>query len=130
VALAVAALGVDKNALLNDLKFTGFLFESLVVHDLRVYAQANDAKVFHYYDSNGLEIDAIVQKYSGEFCAFEIKLGIGQIDEAAKNLLKFASVLGDQSKSKLISLNVITGTGISYKRNDGINVISLASLGY
>jgi len=130
VALAVAALGVDKNALLNDLKFTGFLFESLVVHDLRVYAQANDAKVFHYYDSNGLEIDAIVQKYSGEFCAFEIKLGIGQIDEAANNLLKFASVLGDQSKSKLISLNVITGTGISYKRNDGINVISLASLGY
>jgi len=130
VALAVAALGVDKNALLNDLKFTGFLFESLAVHDLRVYAQANDAKVFHYYDSSGLEVDAIVQKYSGECCAFEIKLGIGQIDEAAKNLLKFASVLGEQSKSKLISLNVITGTGISYKRNDGINVISLSSLGY
>ena len=130
VALAVAALGVDKNALLNDLKFTGFLFESLAVHDLRVYAQANDAKVYHYYDSSGLEVDAIVQKYSGEYCAFEIKLGIGQIDEAAKNLLKFAAVLGEQSKSKLISLNVITGTGISYKRNDGINVISLASLGY
>lgn len=130
VALAVAALGVEKDALLNDLKFTGFLFESLAVHELRVYAQANDAKVYHYYDSSGLEVDAIVQKYSGECCAFEIKLGIGQIDEAAKNLLKFAAVLGEQSKSKLISLNVITGTGISYKRNDGINVISLASLGY
>jgi len=130
VALAVAALGVDKDALLNDLKFTGFLFESLAVHDLRVYAQANDAKVYHYYDSSGLEIDAIVQKYSGECCAFEIKLGIGQIDEAAKNLLKFATVLNEKVKSQLISLNVITGTGISYKRNDGINVISLASLGY
>jgi predicted AAA+ superfamily ATPase len=130
VALAVAALGVEKDALLNDLKFTGFLFESLAVHELRVYAQANDAKVYHYYDSSGLEVDAIVQKYSGECCAFEIKLGIGQIDEAAKNLLKFAAALGEQSKSKLISLNVITGTGISYKRNDGINVISLASLGY
>lgn len=130
VALAVAALGVGKEALLNDLKYTGFLFESLVVHDLRIYAQANDAKVYHYYDSTGLEVDAIVQKYTGECCAFEIKLGTGQIDDAAKNLLKFASVLEDNSRSKLMSLNIITGTGISYTRNDGVNVISLASLGY
>jgi predicted AAA+ superfamily ATPase len=129
-ALAVAALGVGKGALINDLKLTGFLFESLAVHDLRVYAQANDAKVYHYYDSTGLEVDAIVQKYTGEFCAFEIKLGIGQIDAAAKSLLKFASILGETSRSKLQSLNIITGTGISYKRTDGVNVISLASLGY
>jgi hypothetical protein len=27
------------------------------------------------------------------------------------------------------SLNIITGSGISYKRNDGINVIAFASLG-
>ena len=130
VALGVAALGVGKEALINDLKLTGFLFESLAVHDLRVYAQANDAKVYHYYDSTGLEVDAIVQKLSGEFCAFEIKLGIGQIDDAAKNLLKFASILAESSRTKLQSLNVITGTGISYKRKDGVNVISLASLGY
>ena len=44
VCLAIAALGADEKSLLNDLKFTGFLFESLVTHDLRVYAQANDAK--------------------------------------------------------------------------------------
>ena len=130
VALAVAALGIGKEALLTDLKLTGFLFESLVVHDLRVYAQANDAKVYHYYDSTGLEVDAIVQKYSGEYCAFEIKLGIGQIDDAAKNLLKFASILEDSSSTKLQSLNVITGTGISYVRNDGVNVIALSSLGF
>ena len=130
VALAVAALGIGKEALINDLKLTGFLFESLVVHDLRVYAQANDAKVYHYYDSTGLEVDAIVQKYSGEYCAFEIKLGIGQIDDAANKLLKFASILEDSSSTKLQSLNVITGTGISYVRNDGVNVIALSSLGF
>lgn len=130
VALAVASLGIGKEALINDLKLTGFLFESLVVHDLRVYAQANDAKVYHYYDSTGLEVDAIVQKYSGEYCAFEIKLGIGQIDDAANKLLKFASILEESSSTKLQSLNVITGTGISYTRNDGINVIALSSLGF
>ncbi len=36
---------------------------------------------------------AIVQKYIGECSAFEIKLGVGKIDDAAQNLLKFARVL-------------------------------------
>jgi predicted AAA+ superfamily ATPase len=129
VSLAVAALGIDKKSLLNDLKFMGFLFESLVIHDLRVYAQANDAKVFHYRDSTNLEIDAVVQKYSGEYAAFEVKLGIGQIDSAAANLIKFASILDTTKIPAPKSLNIITGTGISYTRNDGINVISLSSFG-
>ncbi|MEN9885112.1 MAG: hypothetical protein RLZZ420_2329 [Bacteroidota bacterium] len=129
VALAAAALGVDKHSLLNDLNFTGFLFESLVVHDLRVYAQANDASVFHYRDSSGLEVDAIVQQYNGDWCAFEIKLGTGNIEEAAMTLQKFRSVVDERKLKKLKSLNIITGTGISYSRPDGINVISLASLG-
>lgn len=129
VALAVAALGADKNALLNDVNFTGFLFESLVTHDLRVYAQANDARVYHYRDSSGLEIDNIVQKYNGDWCAFEIKLGTGKIDEAAENLKKFSTVLDSKKTKPPKSLNIITGAGISYTRKDGINVISIASLG-
>ena len=129
VSLAAAALGVDKNSLLNDLKFTGFLFESLVTHNLRVYAQANDAKVFHYRDSTNLEVDTIVQKYSGEYAAFEIKLGIGQIDDAAANLNKFVAILDTTKTPPPQSLNIVTGTGISYTRKDGINVISLSSLG-
>ena len=129
VALAVSALGIDKAQLFKDLKYTGFLFESLVTHDLRVYAQVHDAKVYHYHDSSGLEVDAIVQKYTGEWCAFEIKLGTGQIEEAAASLHKFASLLDSKRVSLPKSLNIITGTGISYTRNDGIHVISLGSLG-
>jgi predicted AAA+ superfamily ATPase len=130
VSLAVAALGLKKEALLKDLNFVGFLFELLAIHELRVYAQVSDAKVYHYHDSSGLEVDAIVQKYNGDWCAFEIKLGIGQIEEAAKSLKKFVSILDTNSVPLPKSLNIITGTGISYTRNDGINVISLASLGY
>jgi hypothetical protein len=85
--------------------------------------------VYHYHDSTNLEVDAIVQKYNGDWSAFEIKLGIGQIDEAAANLLKLASVVDTGKSSAPKSLNIITGTGISYTRPDGINVISLASLG-
>ncbi|MDR1223346.1 MAG: DUF4143 domain-containing protein [Tannerella sp.] len=129
VSLSVAAIGADMDSLLNDLHFTGFLFESLVTHDLRVYAQANDAKVYHYRDSSGLEVDAIVQKYNGDWIAFEIKLGTGQIEEAATGLHKLASILDNAKVQPPKSLNIITGTGISYTRPDGINVISLASLG-
>jgi predicted AAA+ superfamily ATPase len=129
VSLAAAALGANEQSLLNDLKFTGFLFESMVVHDLRVYGQANDAKVYHYRDSSGLEVDSIVQKYNGDWCAFEIKLGIGEIEEAAANLLRFAALVDPQKSGMPKSLNIITGTGMSYTRKDGINVISFASLG-
>jgi len=129
VSLSAAALGADGDSLLADVNFTGFLFESLATHELRVYAQANDAKVYYYRDSSNLEVDAIVQKNNGDWIAFEIKLGTGQIEEAAKNLNKFVSILDDKKVNPPKSLNIITGTGISYTRADGINVISLASLG-
>jgi hypothetical protein len=128
-SLAVAALGLNRDSLLKDLKFTGFLFESLATHELNVYAKANDAKVFHYSDSYGLEVDAIVQRRNGDYAAFEIKLGVGYIEEAAENLKKFESRIDSTKMDLPKSLNIITGTGVSYRRPDGINVISLGSLG-
>lgn len=129
VSLAIAALKLDKNRLMNDLKYCGFLFESLVYHDLKMYAKANDAEISHYRDSSGLEVDAIIQQSSGIWAAFEVKLGIGMIDEAANNLLKFNKLIDEKKVTKPISLNIITGTGMSFTRPDGVNVISLASLG-
>ena len=128
-SLAVAALGLNRDSLLKDLKYTGFLFESLATHELNVYAKANDAKVFHYSDSYGLEVDAIVQQRNGDYAAFEIKLGVGYIDEAAENLKKFATRIDPTKMDLPRSLNIITGTGMSYRRPDGVNVISLGSLG-
>ena len=105
------------------MNFTGFLFESLVTHDLRVYAQSSDAKVFHYRDSIGLEIDVIVQIYNGDCCAFVIKLGTRQIEEPEANLHKLVSILYSKKITPPKSLNVVTGTGISFTRKDGINEI-------
>lgn len=128
-SLAVAALGLEKESLLKDIKYAGFLFESLATHELNVYAKANDANVFHYSDSYGYEVDAIVQKRNGSYAAFEIKLGVGYIDEAAENLKRFATNIDTTKMEVPKTLNIITGTGMSYRRPDGINVISLASLG-
>ncbi len=128
-SLAVAALGLDEESLIKDINYTGFLFESLAIHELRVYARANDATLFHYGDSYGNEVDAVVQKRNGDYAAFEIKLGVGFIDEAAENLKKFANNIDTSKINNPQSLNIITGTGMSYRRPDGINVISLAALG-
>jgi predicted AAA+ superfamily ATPase len=129
VSLAVAALKLNKEALLKDLKYCGFLFESLVYHDLKMYASVNDAEVSHYRDSTGLEIDAVVRQHSGAWAAFEVKLGVGMHDEATKNLLKLNDVIDTTKFSKPASLNIITGSGMSYTRPDGVNVISIGSLG-
>ena len=129
VSLAIAALRLDKERKMKDLKYCGFLFESLVYHILKVYAIANDAEIFHYRDSTGLEVDAIIQQNGGAWAAFEVKLGIGMLDAAANNLLKFNGLIDEKKCRKPASLNIITGTGMSFTRPDGINVISLASLG-
>lgn len=128
-SLAVASLGLDEESLIKDINYTGFLFESLAIHDLQVYARANDATLFHYNDSYGNEVDAIVQKRNGDYAAFEVKLGVGFIDEAAKSLKIFADNIDTSKMGPPQSLNIITGTGMSYRRPDGINVISLAALG-
>ena len=85
-SLAVAALGADPDRLLRDFKFLGLLFESLVVRDLRVYAQAADAEVFHYREDGRLEVDAVVQARDGRWAAFEVKLGPRMVEEGARNL--------------------------------------------
>jgi predicted AAA+ superfamily ATPase len=128
-SLAVAALRATPPRLLGDMKLLGFLFESLVVRDLRVYAQAADAHVLQYRDSRGLEVDAIVQAADGSWAAFEAKLGSGQVEEAAATLHRFAAQIDTESSGSPAMLGVIVGTGYAYRRDDGIAVVPIGTLG-
>ncbi len=128
-SLAVAALRATPDHLLRDLHLFGFLFESMVTRDLRVYAQANDAVVLHYRDNTDLEVDAIVQAANGRWAAFEVKLGHGQIEEAAANLLTFATRVDTRKCGAPSALAVVVGTGYGYIRNDGVVVIPIGALG-
>jgi predicted AAA+ superfamily ATPase len=128
-SLAVAALRATPARLLGDLNLLGFLFESLVVRDLRVYAQAADAQVLQYRDSSGLEVDAIVEAGDGRWMAFEVKLGHGQIDAAAASLLRFAERVDTARCGAPALLGVIVATGYGYRRKDGVAVIPIAALG-
>ncbi len=128
-SLAVAALRATPDRLLGDLNLLGFMFESLVVRDLRVYAQAVDAQVSQYRDSGGLEVDAIVETGDGRWMAFEVKLGHGQIDDAAASLTRFAERIDTARCGRPALLGVIVATGYGYRRKDGVAVIPIGALG-
>jgi hypothetical protein len=127
-SLAVAALGADPERLLRDVRTLGFLFESLVVRDLRVYAGALDATVSHYRDSTDLEADAIIERRDGTWAAFEVKLGPGAVDEAARTLLRVADRVDSSRHGPPAALAVITGWGYGYRRPDGVSVIPIGAL--
>lgn len=130
-SIATAALGLGPGDLIGDLRTMGFLFETLCVRDLRVFADALDAKVRHYRDKRGLECDAVLHRRDGRYALIEIKLG-GQslIDEALVTLDKLASQI-DTSKMRAPSFRmVLTATGdYAYRRpEDGIYIVPLGCL--
>ena len=127
-SLAIGALGLSTDKLTADLNYFGLLFESLVIRDLRIYSDVGCGKVFHYRDSRGLEIDAIVEYADGTWGAFEIKLGIGAADDAANNLLKFAAKIDTEKTKAPAALTVITGNGFAHRRPDGVNVVPMSTL--
>ena len=128
-SLAAAALGATPERLLEDLEYLGFLFESMVYRDLSVYGRACGAEVFHYRDNTNLEVDMVVQDRRGNWCAFEVKLGAGQVDAAVDSLLRMRDRLELNTVGEPGTLGVIVGSGYGYKRPDGICVVPVAALG-
>ena len=53
-----------------DLNSFGLLFESLVVRDLRIYAQAHDAADCHYRADTRLEVGAVVESLAASWSGF------------------------------------------------------------
>lgn len=89
-SLACACLGLTPEKLLKDFNTFGFMFESLVERDLRIYMDYLDGHLYHFRDNvTGLEVDSILEFSDGEYAAVEIKLGYNQVEEAKKSLLKF-----------------------------------------
>jgi hypothetical protein len=127
-SLAVAALLATSDTLKADLNTLGFLFESLVVRDLRVYAQPLHGEVAHYRDQSGLEVGAIVDT-GDRWAAFEIKLGVGQVDDAAERLRVFAERVDTSKRGEPAMLGIIVGSGWGFMRADGIQVIPIGALG-
>ncbi len=124
-SIASAALGQSPQSLFKNMNYFGFLFESLAIRDLKIYASVIDASIYHYKDSLEREADAVILFNDGSFGLVEIKLGNDDdIDLAATNLKKINNDLIE----KATFLLVISKNQYAYKREDGVYVVPLACL--
>jgi predicted AAA+ superfamily ATPase len=137
-ALAARLLGVGVGALLHeeeasvgptvprDGTLLGGLFESLVTVDVRVYAQAAEARVGHLRTAGGEhEVDLIVERDDGRVLAIEVKLSTTIDDHDVRHL----RWLGERLGSDLVDSIVITTGPSAYRRSDGVGVVPAALLG-
>jgi len=126
-SLAASLLGADAERLRTDLETLRFLFESMAIRDIQVYAQAIGATVHHYRERSGdLEIDIVVERPDGAWMGIEVKLGTHRIDDAAGSLLALADRRVTRSPEALV---VVTGGQYAYRRADGVAVVPLGALG-
>ncbi|MXY12411.1 MAG: DUF4143 domain-containing protein [Acidimicrobiaceae bacterium] len=134
-ALAARLLGVGADALIDggdagpaiprDGTVLGALFESLVTLSVRVYAQANEARVSHLRTRAGeQEVDLIVERADGRVVALEVKLSALIDDRDVRHLHWLAEQIGPN----LLDAAVITTGPEAYRRADGIGVIPAALL--
>jgi len=128
-SIATAAVGVNHERLLAEPQWFGFLFEEMVLRDVRVFSQPLGGRTYHYRDSSGLEADIVVEFPNGSWMAIEVKLGYSQIDSAAKNLLKLRERVDVASNGECLALVVMTSTGPAYTRRDGVKVVPAGLLG-
>lgn len=127
-SIATAILEMKPNDLIKDLNTFGLMFESLCMRDLKIYTQSYGGDITFYRDEKDFEVDAILRTSSGKWGAIEIKLGAGYIDEAANNLLKFKDRVNIEKCGEPSFLVVLTGADYSYKRDDGVYVVSIGTL--
>ena len=129
-SIAVAALGIGPKNLIEDLKTFGFLYETMAVRDLRIFADALNGSVYHYRDKSGLECDAVVALRDGTYGLVEIKLGGDKlIEEGVQSLTALKNKIDTEKMKEPAFLMVLTGVGdFAYRRKDGIYIVPIGCL--
>ncbi len=119
-SLACSVLGLKQEQLMNDFELFGFMFEALVIRDLRIYIEYLGGRIYHFYDNNtGDEVDAILELRDGDYGAIEVKLGVGKIEKAVDSLIKFSKSCDIKPKFLCVICGMID---YAYKREDGIYI--------
>lgn len=137
-SLAASLLQVSPTRLLQDGQLFGLLFESLCVHDLAVYASALPGapvdSLRYYRDSDGLEVDAVIELRDGRWAAIEVKLGESQVATAAAALNRLARKVAANPAARNPEpefLAVVVGAGeyARFDRDLGVYVVPITCLG-
>jgi len=127
-SIATAVMGLSSKRLLQDFNTFGYLFESLCVRDLRIYADVLDGAVYHYRDKTGLESDAVLVLRDGSWAAIEVKMGAHEFDAAAETLKKFVNRVDTRKMNEPSFLMILSATEFAYRRKDGVYVVPIGCL--
>ena len=126
-SLSCACLNLNVDKLMNDLNTFGFMFESLVERDLRIYMDYLGGNLYHFRDNvTGLEVDSILEFSDGEYAAVEIKLGYNKVEEAKENLLKFSDNM--LKKPKFMCIIVGYWDAVVRDPKTGIYIVPITAL--
>jgi len=135
-SLAVAALGTSPEQLELDLNTFGFIFECLVIRDLRVYSSALGGELSYYHDRNGLEADSVLHLDDGRYALIEFKLESTLVDQGRRSLneleekIRRANETDPRNSVGLPAFKmVVTGTEYGYRCPDGVYVVPIGCLG-
>lgn len=134
-SIAVAAMGLSPSYFNRDFNTLGFLFESLVMRDLRIYSSRLGGRLSYYHDRYDLEADGVLHLRDGRYALVEAKLGKKGIEDGVKNLNKIESLILEHNETHDGAIirppdlkMVITGDEVGYVRDDGVMIIPAGCL--
>lgn len=136
-SIPAAMLGMSPQRLLSDGQTFGLLFESLCVHDLKVYAQAlpnAGADPLRYYaDADGLEVDVVIELRDGRWAGIEIKLGEDKVPDGISNLKRLRNKVSSNPAARNPEpefMAVLTGTSplCRYDSENDVYVFPITAL--
>ncbi len=129
-SLVASSLRISYNKLMYSVEYYDLLHRSTCVRDLKVYADAIGAKLYHYADDSGLKCDAVIVREDGAYGLINFLYGSRcDIDDKAQDLLKLKQKLDTQSLGEPAFCMVINVTEYDPElRDDGVWVVPINCL--
>lgn len=112
--VASSLLRITDSAMLSNHYLYGALFENLVITEI-IKSQVHSGKrpsVYYWRESNGMEIDCIIERGGNRIDALEIKAGQTFSPDYLRNLRYFPENLNDQKIKKTVVFRGIESTVI------------------
>ena len=136
-SIPAAVLGVMPQALPGNMQLFGQLFEELCLRDLRVYTScipgAKPDSLRYYRDSDGLEVDCIIELRDGRWGAVEVKLSDVKVPEAEKSLLRLANKIAANPSARnpepSFLMALVGKSQMSARLPSGVYVVPITQLG-